>query len=74
MTYNVRNNHNSKTVKTFDNLEAAIKWCDSHTTKYGHRVTHIENGRLVTDYDNGSAAMKRTTEMHKAKCKQGGVL
>lgn len=74
MEYKVRNNHNGKAVKTFENLEEAINWCDKHMTKYGNRVTHIENGQLVTDYDNAKSAMERTNAKNAAKIKRGGCL
>lgn len=51
MKYDVRNNHNNKIDKSFDNLEDAIKYCESKKTKFGNRVTSTENGRLVTHYD-----------------------
>ena len=74
MEYKVRNNHNGKTVKTFNSLEDAIIWADKHMNKYGQRVTHIENGCMVTDYDNAMTAMAKTNEKHRANCKQGGSL
>lgn len=74
MKYQVRNNHNSKITKVFDDLEAAINWCDAHMTKYGNRVTHIEGNDLVTDYDNIATAMAITEKKLASKVKRGQSL
>ena len=74
MKYKVRNNHNSKAVKEFDNLESAISWCDKHITKYGHRVTHVEGCCIVTDYDTAKIAMDRTNAKLEANIKRGKCL
>lgn len=69
MDYKIKSGHNDKTMKEFDDLDTAIKWCDKHmaSSKHGHYVVHIENGRLVYDYDTRNKAFREATRKWEEK-------
>ena len=69
MEYKVKSGHSEKTVKVFDNLEAAINWCGKNmaAAKHGHYVIHIENGCLVKDYDTRCKALDNAKRKYVEK-------